>query len=146
MTRKAPPFSLQDTSGKEITLPKKGVVVLYFYPKADTPGCTKESKAFSELYPQFIEAGALVLGVSPDAHKKICSFHDKYSFSHELLADPEHTAAEAYGVWTQKSMFGNKYMGVKRTTFVIKDGKILKEYKHKPGKTEQEVLEYVQEL
>ena len=146
MTKQAPTFNLQNTTGEQTTLPEQGIVVLYFYPKANTPGCTKESKAFSELYPQFIEAGALVFGISPDAHSKVCSFNDKYSFNHELLADPEHEAAEAYGVWGQKSMFGNKYMGVQRTTFVIKDGKLLKEFKHKPGKTEEEVLEYVKEL
>ena len=144
--KQAPTFQLQNTRGEDIELPQKGVVVLYFYPKANTPGCTKEAKKFSELYPQFVQAGALVFGVSPDPHSKVCSFNDKHAFNHELLADPEHEVAEKYGVWKKKQMFGNEFWGVQRTTFLIKDGEILKEYKHKPGKTEQEILEYVQKL
>ena len=139
-------FKLKNQEEKEVSLPEKGILVLYFYPKVDTPGCTTEAKKFSELYPKFIEAGALVWGVSPDPLTAVCKFNDKYEFSHDLLADKDHKVAEAYGVWGQKQMFGNKYMGINRTTFVIKDKKILKEFKHKPGKTEQEVLEYIQNL
>ncbi len=142
----APTFSLPDQTEKTISLPEKGVVVLFFYPKANTPGCTTEAKKFSELYPKFIEAGALVWGISPDPHKKVCSFHEKYSFEITLLADEEHSVAEAYGVWKEKSFMGKKYMGINRTTFVIRDKKILKEFSHKPGKTEEEVLAYVESL
>lgn len=146
MSKKAPEFTLTNQDEEEVSLPKKGIVVLYFYPKANTPGCTREAKKFSELHPQFVEAGAMVWGVSPDETAKVCKFSDKYEFSHQLLADPEHEVCEAYDVWGEKSMFGKKYMGVNRTTFVIKDGKILEEFTHKPGKTEQEVLEFVKEL
>lgn len=146
MTRKSPTFTLPDTNSNEITLPEKGIVVLFFYPKADTKGCTIEAKKFSELYPKFVEAGALVIGVSPDPHSNVCKFSEKYSFNHAMLADEEHEVCEAYGVWTKKQMYGNEYMGVNRTTFLIQDGKIIKEYKHKPGKTEEEILADVQEL
>lgn len=146
MAREAPTFTLTDQNEEEVSLPENGIVVLYFYPKADTPGCTREAKKFSDLYADFVDAGAFVWGVSPDETPKVCKFSDKYEFSHTLLADPEHEVCESYGVWGEKSMFGKKYMGVNRTTFVIKGGQILEEFKHKPGKTEEEVLEYVQEL
>ena len=144
--KQAPNFKLLDTNNNEVTLPKKGIIILYFYPKANTPGCTIQSKTFSKLYPEFIEEGTLILGISPDPHKKVCNFREKYSFTHELLADTEHEAAEAYGVWKQKSMFGKKYMGVVRTSFLIKDEKIIKEYAHKPGTTEKEILKDIKEL
>lgn len=144
--KQAPSFTLPNTQGEDISLPEKGIVVLYFYPKANTPGCTIEAKKFSELYPQFVEAGALVIGISPDPHNKVCKFSEKYDFNHVMLADEEHEVCESYGVWKQKSMFGKKYMGVERTSFLIQDGKIIKEYKHKPGKTEEEILTDIQEL
>lgn len=143
---KAKKFTLKNVEGEKVSLPEKGIVVLYFYPKADTPGCTIEGKVFSKLYPEFIEAGAFVFGVSPDSVDKICNFSDKYGFSHSLLADPDHKVAEKYGVWKEKSMFGKKYFGVDRKTFLIVDGEIVQEWKHKPGKTEREVLEAIKEL
>ena len=94
MTREAPQFTLPDTDGNEISLPEEGIIVLYFYPKADTPGCTREAKQFTQLYPQFIEAGAQVIGVSPDPHSDVCDFSEKYDFSHTLLADEDHAVAE----------------------------------------------------
>lgn len=146
MTTEAPQFTLPDTAGNDVTLPRRGVVVLYFYPKADTPGCTKQAKQFTKLYPQFIDAGAQVIGVSPDPADAVCDFREKHDFSHTLLADEDHAVCEAYGVWGKKQMFGNEYMGVTRTTFLIKDGEIIEEYTHKPGTTEQELLSAVKEL
>lgn len=146
MAESAPTFTLKDQEENELTLPKKGIVALYFYPKVDTKGCTIEAKKFTELYPQFVEAGAFVWGVSPDPLKAVCKFQDKYEFSHTLLADEDHAVAQAYGVWGEKSMYGKTYMGITRTTFVIKDQEILEEFKHKPGKTEEEVLEFVKQL
>jgi peroxiredoxin Q/BCP len=142
MSKQAPSFTLVDQNKEDVSLPEKGIVVLYFYPK----GCTIEAKKFTEIYPDFIEAGAMVMGISPDPIDGVCKFSEKYDFSHTLLADPEHKVCEAYEVWEEKNMYGNKYMGVNRTTFVIKDQEILKEFKHKPGTTEQEVLEYVNNL
>ncbi len=136
----APTFTLIDTEDEKVTLPKKGTVVLYFYPKANTPGCTIEAKEFKELYPKFIEAGAMVWGVSPDPLSAVCDFRDKYSFPFTMLADPEHKVAEKYGVWKKRSFMGKSYMGIERTTFLIADGKIVKQWKHKPGKTEKDVL------
>lgn len=143
----APTFTLKNHEGNDIRLPEKGTVVLYFYPKADTPGCTKEGKTFTELYPDFIKAGALVLGVSPDPVDKIKKFCDKYGFAHALLSDPDHAVAEKYGAWGKKQMYGKEYEGILRKTYLIQDGKIVQTWeKHRPGKTEQEVLEAVQEL
>ena len=143
---KAPSFTLKNTSGEEVSLPEQGIVVLYFYPKANTPGCTIESKKFSELYPEFVDAGAFVFGISPDPHDKVCKFAEKYDFAHALLADEDHAVAEDYGVWGEKSFMGRKYMGVTRKTFLVVDGKIVKEYAHKPGKTEEEILTDIKAL
>ncbi|MFT4250824.1 MAG: peroxiredoxin [Candidatus Woesearchaeota archaeon] len=143
---KAPHFTLENTQGEQVSLPKKGLLILYFYPKANTPGCTKEAKKFSELYPEFIKAKAMVWGVSPDPISNVCTFQEKHDFAHTLLADPEHKIAEKYGVWKEKNMYGKKYWGVERTTFVIQDGQILNKFKHRPEKTEEEILEYVQNL
>jgi peroxiredoxin Q/BCP len=112
-------FDLADLSGKNI--------VLYFYPKADTPGCTKEACEFRDTSQKFSKANTVVVGVSPDATKAQAKFKDKFDLPFTLLADVDHQAAEAYGVWKEKSMYGKKYMGVERTTFVIgPDGKIKK--------------------
>ena len=143
---KAPSFTLKNTSGEEVSLPEQGIVVLYFYPKANTPGCTIESKKFSELYPEFVDSGAVVFGISPDPHDKVCTFQEKYDFAHALLADEDHAVSEAYGVWGEKSFMGKKYMGVTRTTFLVVNGEIVKEYKHKPGKTEEEILADIKAL
>lgn len=143
---KASSFTLKNTAGEDVTLPKKGIVVLFFYPKANTPGCTIESKKFSELYPQFIDAGSFVFGISPDPHDKVCKFAEKHDFVHTLLADEDHAVADKYGVWVEKQFMGKKYRGVERKTFLIKDGEIVQEFKHKPGKTEEEVLAAVNAL
>ena len=102
-------------------------VVLYFYPKDDTPGCTVEACEFRDNLPKFEELDATVIGVSPDSVKSHQRFKGKFSLPFTLLADPDHAIAEAYGVWAEKTMFGRKYMGVVRTTFVIDgDGRISK--------------------
>ena len=124
---KAPDFKLHADNGKEVSLKKlKGhKVVLYFYPKDNTPGCTAESCNLNDNYPMWISKGFEVVGVSPDnvaAHKK---FADKFKFGFNLIADPQTEILMAYGVWGEKSMYGKKYMGVLRTTFVIENGIIL---------------------
>lgn len=118
---KAPDFSLPDQDGKIHTLSEYAgkKVILYFYPKDSTPGCTKQACGFSELYPQFTEKGAVVLGVSKDSvasHKK---FQEKYNLSFTLLSDPELTAIQAYEVWQEKKNYGKVSMGVVRTTYLI---------------------------
>jgi peroxiredoxin Q/BCP len=127
--RAAPTFTLSDQDGKNIKLSElKGkTVVLYFYPKDDTSGCTKEACAFRDARSDYEAAGARVLGVSPDDVKSHRKFADKYQLPFTLLADPEHKVCEKYGVWKEKSMYGRTYMGVERTTIVIgPDGKIRK--------------------
>ena len=126
---KAPEISLLDDAGKPFKLSSlKGQnVVLYFYPKADTPGCTKEACEFRDRLPSIKKAGTTVVGASPDPVSAVAKFKQKFELNFALLADEDHQAAEAYGVWKEKSMYGKKYMGVERTTFIIgKDGKIAK--------------------
>lgn len=117
----APDFTLQDQDGNPVTLSKlRGTpVVLYFYPKDDTPGCTKEACAFRDARADYETAGARVLGVSPDTVASHDKFRRKYELPFTLLADPEKTVCEQYGVWQEKNMYGKKSMGVVRTTFVI---------------------------
>ena len=118
---KAPDFTLSDQSGKPVTLSElRGkTVVLYFYPKADTPGCTTQACGVRDHRPDYERAGAIVLGVSPDPVEAIAKFAEKYSLDFPLLADEDHAVAEAYGVWVEKSRSGRTYMGNERTTFVI---------------------------
>lgn len=118
---KAPDFSLPDQDGKVHTLSEYAgrKIILYFYPKDNTPGCTKQACGFSELYPQFTEQGAVVLGVSRDSvasHKK---FQEKYHLNFTLLSDPELKVIQAYGVWQEKKNYGKVSMGVVRTTYLI---------------------------
>ncbi|MCE2786665.1 MAG: thioredoxin-dependent thiol peroxidase [Bacteroidota bacterium] len=109
--------SLKDFAGKKL--------VLYFYPKDDTPGCTAEACSLRDHYSSFLKKGYAILGVSPDSPTKHQKFITKYSLPFSLLADEDHAIAEAYGVWAEKSMYGRKYMGIVRTTFVIDEtGKI----------------------
>lgn len=141
----APEIRLQDDAGRPFELSKlRGKnVVLYFYPKADTSGCTLESKEFSQSAKDFAKHDAVIVGVSPDKVEAQCKFKTKYSFPFPLLADVDHKAAEAYGVWKEKSMYGRKYMGIERSTFLIgKDGRIQKVFsKVKPAGHAAEVLE-----
>ena len=118
---KAPAINLKDQHGKALKLSQfKGErVVLYFYPKADTPGCTTQSCALSEALPQLQQLNAVVIGVSPDSVERQQKFDDKYSLGFALLADTEHAVAEAYGVWGEKVNYGRKYMGIIRSAFVI---------------------------
>ncbi|MFZ9013717.1 MAG: thioredoxin-dependent thiol peroxidase [Alphaproteobacteria bacterium] len=123
----APDFTLPTDGGGEMTLSsmRGKKVVLYFYPKDDTSGCTKEAYDFREKISEFEKAGAVVLGMSPDGVKKHDKFKAKYDLPFSLIADEEKTALQAYGVWVEKSMYGRKYMGVERTTFLIDaDGSI----------------------
>nr|WP_319382346.1 thioredoxin-dependent thiol peroxidase [uncultured Roseibium sp.] len=123
----APDFDLEGDGGGRIALSdlKGNPVVLYFYPKDNTPGCTKEAIAFSELIGEFRNIGTTIVGVSPDSAKKHDNFIAKHNLAVRLGADTETQTAEGYGVWVEKSMYGKKYMGVERSTFLIdKDGKI----------------------
>jgi len=126
---KAPEISLLDDAGNPFNLSSlKGQnVVLYFYPKADTPGCTKEACEFRDRLPSIKKQGAVVVGASPDPVKAVAKFKQKFQLDFPLLADENHNAAEAYGVWKEKTMYGKTHMGVERTTFIIgKDGKVAK--------------------
>lgn len=126
---KAPDFRLPRNGGGDISLSdlKGKVVVLYFYPKDDTSGCTAEAIDFSALGAQFEAANTVVIGISPDSVKSHDKFAAKHSLTVMLAADEDRSALEAYGVWKEKSMYGKKYMGVERTTFLISpDGKVAK--------------------
>jgi len=125
----APDIQLDTDSGKPFRLSglqgKK--VVLYFYPKADTPGCTTEACEFRDLSKDFAKKKAVIVGISPDAIKSQAEFKGKYDLPFTLLADADKSAAQAYGVWKEKNMYGRKVMGIERTTFIVgPDGKIVK--------------------
>ena len=148
--KRAPDFKLPDEAGNVVQLSKlKGrAVVVYFYPKDDTSGCTQEGKDFSCLAEEFASAGAEILGISPDSAASHQKFKSKYGLSLRLLADEKKEVAEAYGVWVEKSMYGKKYMGVERSTFLIdKSGKLAKSWRKVkvPGHSE-EVLAAVRVL
>ena len=147
---KDPDFTLQDQDGKDVSLSdsKGKKVILYFYPKDNTSGCTKQACAFKELYPDFMEKDAIVLGVSKDSvasHKK---FQEKYQLPFELLSDPEHKVIEQYDVWKEKSMYGKKYMGIVRSTYLIdEEGNIEKALeKVKPQQNPEQMLKLVEDL
>jgi peroxiredoxin Q/BCP len=123
----APEFELTSDEGETVTLSalRGKPVVLYFYPKDDTPGCTTEACEFRDAYDRFREQGVEILGVSPDTEASHQKFKSKYELPFTLLADPDHRAAEAYGVWKEKRNYGKTYMGVERSTFVIDaEGKV----------------------
>jgi peroxiredoxin Q/BCP len=140
----APDFTLPDQSGSPVTLSamRGKKVVLYFYPKADTPGCTTQACGVRDHRADYSRLDAVVLGVSPDAPKKIAKFDEKFELGFPLLGDENHEVAEAYGVWVQKSMYGRTYMGMERSTFVIDpQGKITHVFrKVKPAEHDQKVL------
>ncbi|MFN3589423.1 MAG: thioredoxin-dependent thiol peroxidase [Spirosomataceae bacterium] len=127
--QKAPLFVGVNQKGEEIHLTnflgKK--VILYFYPKDNTPGCTAQACNLKDNYEQLLAAGYVVLGVSPDSVKSHVKFIDKFSLPFDLLADESHEIAELYGVWVEKSMYGRTYMGIARTTFVINEAGIIEE-------------------
>lgn len=118
---KAPKFNLLDADGAKVSLSDFAgrALVLYFYPKADTPGCTKEAMDFSRLAKSFAKAGAAVLGVSADPVAKLDRFRQKHDLTIPLLSDERHTMLEAYGVWGEKTLYGRTYMGIERATFLI---------------------------
>ena len=140
----APDFTLSDQHGNPVTLSglKGQTVVLYFYPKADTPGCTTQACSVRDHRTDYETAGAVVLGVSPDPVKPIAKFDEKYGLGFPLLSDEDHAVAEAYGVWVEKSMYGRKYMGNERSTFVIgPDGAIREVFRSvKPAEHDELVL------
>ena len=118
---KAPLFTLKDQDGKAVKLSQfKGKnVVVYFYPKADTPGCTTQACSIRDRSDDYAAAGVRVLGVSPDPVKKVKKFHDKRELNFTLLADEDHAVCDAYGVWVEKSMYGKVYMGIDRSTVLV---------------------------
>ena len=150
ISQPAPDFTLPVTGGGEISLSdlRGKAVVLYFYPRDDTPGCTKEAVGFSEHLEAFADAGAVVFGVSRDTMAKHDRFSAKHALTVPLLADIDGAVTEAYGVWVEKSMYGRKYMGVERSTFLVDaDGKIAQAWRKVkvPGHVDK-VLAAVKEL
>ncbi len=144
----APTFSLPASTGQTISLDDykgKKTVVLYFYPKADTPGCTKEACGFRDAAADYDAANVGVLGISPDPVKPVERFAKKFDLNFPLLADADRAVTEAYGQWVEKSMYGKKYWGAARTTFVIgKDGRVRHVFeKVKPEGHDREVLEWL---
>ena len=128
----APDFTLTTHDGDPLTLSslRGRLVVLYFYPRDDTPGCTKEACGFRDIEKQLTQAGAIVLGVSPDSPESHARFREKYSLPFTLLADPDHAVAERYGAWREKNMYGKKSLGIARSTFLIDPtGRVAKVFK-----------------
>ena len=141
----APDFTLVSDSGAPVTLSglKGKQVVVYFYPRDDTPGCTKQACGVRDAWDAFTAAGAVVLGVSPDGEASHAKFKAKFELPFTLLSDPDHAAAEAYGAWGEKSMYGKKYMGIVRSTVVVgADGKVKAVFpKVKPDAHAKQVLD-----
>jgi thioredoxin-dependent peroxiredoxin len=140
----APDFELPDQDGRSVKLAdfRGQPVAVYFYPKADTPGCTTQACGVRDHHSDYSAAGAVVLGVSPDPVAKVQKFHEKFSLDFPLLADEGHRVADAYGVWVEKSMYGRKYFGNERTTFVIDSEGVVAEVlrKVKPAEHDELVL------
>ncbi|MBS4220136.1 thioredoxin-dependent thiol peroxidase [Bacillus sp. FJAT-49711] len=150
INKKAPEFTLPASNGKQISLAdfyEKKHVVLYFYPKDMTPGCTTQACDFRDFHKDFAELDVVILGVSPDPQAKHGKFIDKYNLPFLLLVDENHEAAEKYEVWKLKSMFGKEYMGIERSTFIInKEGILVKEWrKVKVNGHVEEALQFVKE-
>jgi peroxiredoxin Q/BCP len=147
---KAPDFSLLDQNGGTVRLAdfKGEKILLYFYPKANTPGCTKQSCSVRDSLPDLSRLGIKSIGISPDNESAQKKFDDKYNLSFPLLADVDHKTAEDYGAWGEKSMYGKKYMGIIRSSFLIgEDGIIMKSwYKVKPLDTVPNVMEAVENV
>ena len=148
--QKAPEFTLPDQDGKPVSLSDYAgqTVVLYFYPKADTPGCTTQACGLRDSISDFNDVGAAVLGVSPDPVKRVKKFHDGQGLTFTLLADEDHAICDLYGVWAQKSMYGKKYWGALRSTFVIDaDGTVVHVIEKASPKTHAaDVLAALEEL
>jgi thioredoxin-dependent peroxiredoxin len=142
---RAPDFTLRDQNGDEVALSalRGETVVVYFYPRADTPGCTTQACGVRDRSGDYAAAGARVLGISPDEVEDIAKFAGKYDLGFTLLSDPDHAVAEKYGAWGEKSMYGKKYLGVLRSTYIVDpEGKIAKVFpKVQPKKHDKLVLE-----
>lgn len=139
----APDFTLPADDGSTVTLSsfRGRKVVLYFYPKDDTSGCTAQACEFRDTLPRIEESGAVVLGVSPDPVKSHVKFRDKYDLNFPLLADEDHAVAEAWGVWVEKSMYGRTYFGIERSTFLIdEEGKVSKVWRKVKAKGNAEMV------
>ena len=148
--KKAPAVTLKNQDGKKVSLNdfKGKNIVLYFYPKDNTSGCTKEACNFRDEFPDFKKLKAVVIGVSPDSVESHKKFAEKYNLPFNLLSDEKKTVLEKYGVWKEKSMYGRKYMGVERSTFIIdKTGKVRKIFrKVKVNDHNKELMEALKEL
>jgi peroxiredoxin Q/BCP len=145
----APDFELPDQHGEPVRLSsfRGRKVVLYFYPKANTPGCTTQACGIRDHKTDYSEAGAVVIGVSPDPIKAVKKFADKQGLDFELLADEHHEVCEAYGVWVEKSMYGKTYWGAKRATFILdEDGVVRRAFKANPATHDDDVLAALQEI
>ena len=139
----APDFTLPDQDGNEISLAdlKGETVVLYFYPRADTPGCTTQACGVRDHGADYRSAGVRVIGISPDTVEAVKKFAGKFDLDFTLLADADHAVADAYGAWVEKSMYGKRYMGVQRATFIIDPaGKIAKVFPKVSPKTHDDVV------
>ena len=147
---KAPAFTLKDDQGNKVKLSdlKGGPVVLYFYPRDDTPGCTKEACAFRDRYDEMKKLGVQLFGVSADSAESHAKFRDKYSLPFPLLVDEKHVMLEKYGAWREKNMYGKKSMGIQRSTYLIDaDGKVTKVWKRvKVDGHDQQVIDALAEL
>ena len=140
---KAPSFTLPDQRGEKVKLSdfKGETVVLYFYPRADTPGCTTQACGVRDRGAEYAKAGARVIGISPDEVTAIDRFAGKYDLDFTLLADTDHAVAEKYGTWVEKSMYGKKYMGVQRATIIVgPNGKIAKVFPKVSPKTHDDLV------
>ena len=143
----APDFTLTADDGTEVSLSdfRGQKIVLYFYPKADTPGCTRQACAIRDVYPEIEEEDVVVIGISPDPPDRLVKFREKYSLPFTLLSDPDHEVAEAYGAWGEKKMFGKTYEGIIRSHFAIDEEGQLVEFKLKvkPEKTADLALKLI---
>ena len=143
-----PGFALTADDGTEVSLSdfRGRKVALYFYPKADTPGCTRQACAVRDVYPQIAEEGVVVIGISPDSPEKLVKFREKHNLPFILLSDPDHQVAEAYGAWGEKKSYGRTYEGIIRSHFAIdEDGRVMEfKFKVKPEKTADLALRLIQ--
>ena len=141
--QRAPSSELLDQDGQIVRLGdfKGKTMVLYFYPRADTPGCTTQACGIRDRRTEYAAAGATVIGVSPDEPTALRKFADKYSLDFTLVGDPDHSVAEAYGVWVEKKNYGKTYMGIQRATFIVDgDGRIAKVFPKVSPKTHDDVV------